>query len=69
MDDEITIKIQTLDNIYPLTLKRLSTVIELQEKISENFHIPINNQRLIFQGKYLQSSTEKLKSYKIVVSS
>ena len=65
MDDEITIKIQTLDNIYPLTLKRLSTVIELQEKISENFNIPINNQRLIFQGKYLQSSTEKLKSYKI----
>ena len=46
-------------------MKRNSTVNDLKEKINEMFNIPIINQRLIFQGKNLQSNTEKLKHYKI----
>ena len=65
MDDELLIKIQTLDNLFSITMKRNSTVNDLKEKINEMFNIPIINQRLIFQGKNLQSNTEKLKHYKI----
>lgn len=33
----MTIKIQTLDSIFPLIVKKSSTVQELKEKISEVF--------------------------------
>ncbi len=66
--EEMTIKIQTLDNIYPLTIKRSSNVTELKELISDNLSVPVNKQRLIFQGKLLQAS-EKLKTYKIAEDS
>ena len=65
MDEEIAIKIQTLDNLFPITMKHSNTVNDLKEKINEMFNIPIINQRLIFQGKILQNNTEKLKYYKI----
>ena len=65
MEDEIAIKIQTLDNLFPITMKHSNTVNDLKEKINEMFNIPIINQRLIFQGKILQNNTEKLKHYKI----
>jgi len=62
--EEMTIKIQTLDNIYPINVKRSSTVGELKDLISETLSVPVPKQRLIFQGKLLQA-TEKLKTYKI----
>jgi len=62
--EEMTIKIQTLDNIYPLTVKRSSTVAELKDMISYSLSVPVPKQRLIFQGRLLQP-TEKLKTYKI----
>ena len=65
MDEEIAIKIQTLDNLFPITMKHSNTVNDLKEKINEMFNIPIINQRLIFQGKILQNNTDKLKHYKI----
>ena len=67
----MTIKIQTLDNIHPITIKRNISVSELKDKITEvihfinqTFNIPVPKQRLIFQGKLLQN-TEKLINYKI----
>ena len=35
----MTIKIQTLDNIFPLNIKRGSTIQEIKEKISEVFFL------------------------------
>ena len=34
-NEEMTIKIQTLDNIFPLVVKKSATVGELKEKIFE----------------------------------
>ena len=45
MEDEIAIKIQTLDNLFPITMKHSNTVNDLKEKINEMFNIPIINQR------------------------
>ena len=39
MDDELLIKIQTLDNLFSITMKRNSTVNDLKEKINEIFNI------------------------------
>lgn len=33
--EEMKLKIQTFDNIYPITIKRTSNVGELKDKISE----------------------------------
>ena len=63
--DEMMIKIQTIDSICQITVKRNSTVSELKEKIVEVLNVPIPKQRLIFQGKWLQNNNEKLKFYKI----
>ena len=75
----MTIKIQTLDNIFSLTIKRGSNIQEIKEKIAEVIYlnrlllclfiyqltdVPLIKQRLIFQGKLLQNS-EKAKNYKI----
>jgi hypothetical protein len=35
LNDDMNIKIQTLDNIYPMTIKRQITVQELKDKIQE----------------------------------
>lgn len=34
-NEEMTIKIQTLDNIFPLTIRKSATVNELKDKIFE----------------------------------
>jgi hypothetical protein len=35
LNDDMNIKIQTLDNIYPIVVKRQITVQELKEKIEQ----------------------------------
>ena len=61
---EITIKIQTLDNTYSLKINELITIGQLKEEISKKYNIPKDKQRLIFQGKFLKDK-ENLSFYKI----
>ncbi len=61
---EITIKIQTLDNSFSLKINQSLTIIQLKEEISKNYNIPKDKQRLIFQGKFLKDN-ETLSFYKI----
>jgi hypothetical protein len=62
--EEISIKIQTLDNTYSFKVNRSYTILQLKEEILKKFKIPIDRQRLIFQGKFLKEN-EKLSFYKI----
>ena len=62
--EEISIKIQTLDNTYSFKVNRSYTILQLKEEILRKFKIPIDRQRLIFQGKFLKEN-EKLSFYKI----
>ena len=61
---EITIKIQTLDNTYSIKVNELITIGQLKEEISKKYNIPKDKQRLIFQGKFLKDK-ENLSFYKI----
>ena len=63
-NEEISIKIQTLDNIYPFKINPSFTILQLKEEISKKYKIPKDRQRLIFQGKFLKEN-EKLSYYKI----
>ena len=62
--EEIAIKIQTLDNTYSLKINKNVTINQLKEEISKKYNIPIDKQRLIFQGKFLKNN-ENLYFYKI----
>ena len=64
-DEIITIKIQTLESQYPISIRRYNTIGELKEKLGELFNISFQNIRLIFQGKILNNS-DKIKQYKII---
>ena len=61
---EITIKIQTLDNTYSIKINENFTIAQLKEEISKKYNIPKDKQRLIFQGKFLKDQ-ENLSFYKI----
>ena len=61
---EMTIKIQTMDSSFPITLPKTSTVQQLKDIISSKYTIPQINQRLIFQGKLMQNE-KALSFYKI----
>ena len=63
-NEEISIKIQTLDNTYSFKIKQSYTILQLKEEIFKKFNIPKDRQRLIFQGKFLKE-TENLTFYKI----
>ena len=52
--EEITIKIQTLDNNFSLKINQNLTINQLKEEISKKYNIPKEKQRLIFQGKFLK---------------
>ena len=62
--EEISIKIQTLDNTYSFKINPSYTILQLKEEISKKYNIPKERQRLIFQGKFLKEN-EKLSFYKI----
>ena len=64
-EEEISIKIKTLDNQISINIRKYATLLELKEKINQLLNAPIANQRLIYQGKMLQNNAEKLKHYKI----
>ena len=64
-EEEILIKIKTLDNQININIRKNATLIELKEKINQILNAPSANQRLIYQGKILQNNAEKLKHYKI----
>ena len=61
---EITIKIQTLDNTYSIKINENFSIEQLKEEISKKYNIPKDKQRLIFQGKFLKDK-ENLSFYKI----
>ena len=63
-NEEISIKIQTLDNTYSFKVFQNWTILQLKEEIFKKYKIPKDRQRLIFQGKYLKDE-EKLSFYKI----
>ena len=58
---EISIKIQTLDNAFSLKINPAETILALKEKITKKYNIPIDKQRLIFQGKYLKDEEKMVK--------
>ena len=58
-DEEILIKIKTLENVISLNIRKNSTLLELKEKINQLLNVPLANQRLIYQGKILQNNAEK----------
>jgi len=62
--ENISIKIQTLDNTYSFKINQSFTILQLKEEISKKYKIPKERQRLIFQGKFLKEN-EKLSYYKI----
>ena len=64
-EEEIIVKIKTLDNQININIRKNATLSELKEKINRILNIPQANQRLIYQGKILQNNTEKIKHYKI----
>ena len=64
-EEEILIKIKTLDNQISIYIRKNATLVELKEKINQLLNAPLANQRLIYQGKILQNNAEKLKHYKI----
>ena len=65
-EEEILVKIKTLDNQIKINIRKNATLSELKEKISQLLNAPISEQRLIYQGKILQNNNEKIKHYKIV---
>ena len=48
-DEIITIKIQTLESQYPISIRRYNTIGELKEKLGELFNISFQNIRLILR--------------------
>lgn len=64
IDCEITIKLQTLDNIYTISINKNLTIQDLKAKISENFNIAATRQKIIYQGKILKN-TDKISACKI----
>ena len=64
-EEEILVKIKTLDNQININIRKNATLSELKEKINRILNIPLTDQRLIYQGKILQNNTEKIKHYKI----
>ena len=64
-EEEILVKIKTLDNQVNINIRKNATLSELKEKINRILNIPLADQRLIYQGKILQNNTEKIKHYKI----
>ena len=60
----LLIKIQTIDNSFPVSIPSESTVGELKIKISMLYKIPIQSQRLIYQGKLIEDA-QKLVDLKI----
>ena len=64
-EEEILIKIKTLDNQINIIIRKNATLTELKEKINQLLNVPLANQRLLYQGKILQNNSEKIKHYKI----
>jgi hypothetical protein len=64
-EEEILIKIKTLENEININIRKNATLAELKEKINQILNAPLANQRLIYQGKILQNNAEKIKHYKI----
>ena len=53
---EILIKIQTMENSYPIKTFKDSTVEELKKKITEKFNVDDSRQKLIYQGRVLKNN-------------
>ena len=64
-EEEILVKIKTLENQININIRKNATLSELKDKINRILNIPQTDQRLIYQGKILQNNSEKLKHYKI----
>ena len=62
---DINIIVKTIDsNVYSVNINPEKTILYLKEEISKTVKIPINSQRLIYQGKVLKDN-EKIQNYKI----
>ena len=51
--------------MYPLTVKLSETVGSIKEKLIQKTRVPINEQRLIKEGKQLQDNNKTLLEYGI----
>lgn len=63
-EEKITIKIQTMDSSFLVSLLNTSTILSLKEQIATLYKIPVESQRLIYQGK-LMVDTDTLVHLKI----
>lgn len=63
-EEKITIKIQTMDSSFLVSLLNTSTILSLKEQIATLYKIPVESQRLIYQGK-LMVDTDTLIHLKI----
>ena len=63
-EEKITIKIQTMDSSFLVSLLNTSTILSLKQQIATLYKIPVESQRLIYQGK-LMVDTDTLVHLKI----
>jgi len=64
-DNILNIKIKTLDNsLHEFTVTKETSVADLKNKIAAKINVPVNRQRIIFQGKMLKNH-DNMGAYKI----
>jgi len=64
-DTILNIKIKTLDNsLHEFTVTKETSVDDLKNKIAAKINVPVNRQRIIFQGKMLKNH-DNMATYKI----
>ena len=55
-EEKITIKIQTMDNSFSVSIINTATILALKQQISTLYKIPVEAQRLIYQGKLINDN-------------
>jgi len=64
-DTILNIKIKTLDNsLHEFTVTKETSVDDLKNKIAAKINVPVNRQRIIFQGKMLKNH-DNMATYKV----
>ncbi|KAJ5067560.1 ubiquitin domain-containing protein ubfd1 [Anaeramoeba ignava] len=62
MTEELTFDLRYKKNDFSLTLKKDTTIEELQKKVEEITKVPKNNQKLFFKSKYLKEPKKTLET-------
>ena len=68
VEEELTIKIQTLDNLFPLTVEKQKSILDIKKLIKQKFNVNEDRQKLIYQGKVL-TNEDQIKATRIINNS